>query len=567
MKINKLMIWVICLLFAALLAGPRAAAAQPVAQDQPVGLSTPEELEAFMDGLVEAQLGGLHVAGMTVSVVRDGELFFAKGYGFSDLAGRVPVSAGETLFRAGSVSKLFVWTSVMQLVEQGRLDLDTDIRTYLDFDLDTAYEEPVTLRHLMTHTPGFEDRGDGLFVRTPEEVHPLRDYLTAYIPRQVYPPGEISAYSNYGATLAAYIVELESGMSFNEYVEANIFAPLGMANSSFRQPLPPELAGNLSTGYLYTGGQYQAGIFEYVQPYPVGSLSTTAVDMTAFMIAHLQNGSYQGAQILEEDTAREMYALQFSHDPHLQGWGLGFMSRRPEQLQVTGHGGDTVYFHSEMQLLLDHNVGIFVSTNTNTGALARYYLVQSFMDRYFPEGSLPQPDPQASFDPARYTGTYFPARMNFSTAEKSAILFQPMVVNSTGEGRLAVSGLLGAGTTYWVPVEEGVFVSTDPDLPIRSPLVFRPTLDSGSGEEGGAIRYAFTNFGAYIKQPWYAGQTLQFGLLGLGMLFFLGAVIAVPVGGLTRRRYERMAPEAIPPMPRSARWNRAKRHPRRRKTW
>ena len=477
----RLRIIVVAVLLAGLAGGgARPAAALPARQAGATGLTTPAELETFLDGVAAAQMAGLHVAGMTVAVVKNGAPFFAKGYGYADLAARTPVDAGRTLFRAGSVSKLLVWTAVMQMVEQGQLDLDADIATYVDLPFPVTYPEPITLRHLMTHTPGFEDKGDGLFVRSAEQVHPLPEYLAGNIPARIFPPGETQAYSNYGAALAAHIVERVSGRDFNDYVEQNILQPLGMAHTTFRQPLPPELAPDLSRGYRFAGGAYEEGIFEWVQPYPAGSMSTTAADMAIFMITHLQNGRYGDARILEEATAREMHTARQRSDPRLGGWGLGFNVGEMNGVTTIGHGGDTNWFHSNLTLLPDHNVGIFVSTNTNTGAEARSELVQAFMDRYFPAVANPPASPDLG-DPAAYSGTYFPARMNVSTVEKILALVQPVKVNATPDGKLAVSGLLGAGTTKWIAGEPGVFAAERDDLPARSLLIFGPAPGGASG--------------------------------------------------------------------------------------
>ncbi|MFW6098113.1 MAG: serine hydrolase domain-containing protein, partial [Chloroflexota bacterium] len=223
-------------------------------------LSTPDiddvrALEDFFDGLAAAQRDAFPVAGMTISVVKDGELLFAKGYGYADVENQIPVEADETLFRPGSVSKLFVWTAMMQQVEAGTLELDTDVNEYLDFQIPNTFEQPITLRHLMTHTSGFEDQGLGLYVRSADEAAPLGDYLAQNMPERVFPPGEIIAYSNYGASLAAYIVQRVTGVPFYEYVEQNIFQPLGMEDSTFRQPVPPDLRNDLSHGYLYQQGR------------------------------------------------------------------------------------------------------------------------------------------------------------------------------------------------------------------------------------------------------------------------------------------------------------------------
>jgi CubicO group peptidase (beta-lactamase class C family) len=211
------------------------------------GPTDPQEMEAFMDEFIPAQLEENHIPGATVSVIKDGKLFFAKGYGYADLETRRPVIADQTLFRPGSVSKLFTWTAVMQLAEQGKVDLHTDINTYLkDFQIPATYPEPITLAHLLTHTTGFEEFGEGLFILDGERMMPLAELMSLGMPARIYAPGEVVTYSNYGTTLAGYIVEQVSGLSFEQYIEENILNPLGMTHSTFLQPLPPELAGDLA---------------------------------------------------------------------------------------------------------------------------------------------------------------------------------------------------------------------------------------------------------------------------------------------------------------------------------
>jgi len=199
----------------------------------------------------------------------------------------------------------------MQLVEQGKISLDADVNSYLDFAIPATYPQPITLRHLLTHTPGFEDSSKDTLTVNPDKIIPLDVFLKTHIPARVFSPGTVSAYSNYGAALAAYIVERVSGMPFSAYVEKNIFQPLGMTHSTFVQPLPDALAPDMARGYYYSNGAYQAGSFEIVQVYPAGSLSATVDDMTRFMIAHLQNGRYENAQILSEATARQMHTPLF----------------------------------------------------------------------------------------------------------------------------------------------------------------------------------------------------------------------------------------------------------------
>src|SRR5690625_1500625 len=238
---------------------------------------TRADLAAFFDGLVPFAMHRSDIAGGVVVVVRDDKVLFASGYGYANVAAQTPVSPKTTLFRVGSISKLFTWTAVMQLVEKGKLDLDRDINDYLDFTIPPRYGKPITLRNLMTHTPGFEDTAKGLMPATAADVD-LARYLKSHIPARIFPPGEIVAYSNYGAGLAGYIVQRVSGEPFADYIAQHILQPLGMAHSTFAQPLPPAFASMLSAGYK----RASSGVpqpFELVDPAPAGALSSSAMDM------------------------------------------------------------------------------------------------------------------------------------------------------------------------------------------------------------------------------------------------------------------------------------------------
>lgn len=525
----------ILLLVYLLLAGSRP----PSVAAQAPGLTTPEELETFVDGLIAAQMEAYQIAGVTVSVVRDGELFFAKGYGFADVEQGRPVTPEETLFRVGSVSKMFVWTAVMQLVEQGLLDLDADVETYLDFELPDDSLGPVTLRHLLTHTPGFEDKALGLFSHDPADLRPPGEVLAQAGIKQVYPPGQISAYSNYGAGLAGYVVERVSGMPFEAYVEQNIFLPLGMEHSTFRQPLPEALAVDMSVGYLFKNGQFAPQPFEIVQPAPAGSLSSTAVDMAAFMIALLQEGELDGERILQSETVQAMRSPQFQHAAGLDAWGYGFaLSQIPEGGSF-GHGGDTIYFHTEMTLLPQHGVGVFISTNTDTGSLARFDFMTAFLERYYGAKGFTAADPAGQGDPASlaaYAGTYYSARSNYTGLERILNLLQPLEVSVSPDGRLLVQGQFTAWPVAFVEQEPGRFLAADEGLPDRSPLVFAPA------EEGGPVRYAYWNQLAFIKQPWYAQTGFMFLVLGVSLAGMVAALIGLPAGAWSRRVYARRLP-------------------------
>src|SRR5213592_5061273 len=278
-----------------LILGPSPPPAQIPAvapQPSPPPQLTKADFETFLDALIPSQLRNRNIAGAVFSGVKDGQVLFQKGYGYADFEAKQPVLPDQTLFRPGSISKLFTATAVMQLVEQGKLDLDRDVNEYLDFAIPKTYPEPVTLRRLLTHTAGFEETLKNLFVAHESDMKPLRTYLVNQMPQRIFPTGKVVSYSNYGFTVAGYIVERVSGEKFERYIDNNILKPLRMTNSSFDQPLPAQLATQMSQGYL--NATKKPRDFEFVQAAPAGALSTTAADMTRFMLAFLQDGSVDG---------------------------------------------------------------------------------------------------------------------------------------------------------------------------------------------------------------------------------------------------------------------------------
>jgi len=214
-------------------------------------------METFLDKLLGKEMQKHHIAGASISVVKDGKLFFAKGYGSADLENGIPVDPERTNFRIGSIAKLFTWTAVMQLAEQGKLDLNEDINTYLDFRIPDTYPQPITLKDLMTHTAGFEDRYYERLAKDPDELEPPREWLISHMPARVSPPGEVAAYSSYGAALAGYIVARVSGEPYDQYVQEHILNPLGMAHTSARPSMPPEIRAHTSVGYIYKDGAFK----------------------------------------------------------------------------------------------------------------------------------------------------------------------------------------------------------------------------------------------------------------------------------------------------------------------
>ncbi len=423
-------------------------------------------LEAFFDNTMKSKLEKYHIPNATVSVVKDGEIVYKKGFGFADIENNIPVDADTTQFRIGSTSKLITWTAVMQLVEAGKLDLNTDVNTYLDFEISPQLEkslkktttEPITMIHLMTHTPGFEDYPDMLFRLSADELLPLNEYIKNYQPARIFPAGEVAAYSNYGTALAGYIVERVSGLPFSEYVEKNIFTPLYMKNSTYRQPPTSNSSAGIAKSYRFINGSYAEGRFEYLLPEPAGSMSSTASDMANFMIAHLSGGACSGGRILKEETLKEMHKQQFTYDPTLGGMTLGFMEGVFNDQEVLFHGGSTMLYNTGLYLAPEVNTGIFISYSGGNHLL-HSEVFQEYMDFYYPITAQIKGVPsEGSRERAKkYTGEYQMNRKSVTTDEKIAgILAGGIInVNVNEDGYLLVTN--GGETNKFVEIEPGMY--------------------------------------------------------------------------------------------------------------
>ncbi|TVR50418.1 MAG: class A beta-lactamase-related serine hydrolase [Gemmatimonadales bacterium] len=511
--------------------------------DEAGDLSDPALLEAFLDGLIQGQLRERSIAGATLAVVSGGEVLFTKGYGWADVDARRPVDPEETLFRIASVTKLFTYTAVMQLVEEGRLDLEADVNEYLDFRIPDTYPEPITLTHLMTHTAGFEEDLRNLFTFDPEQVGRLEDWVKENLPLRVRPPGTFSVYSNYGTALAGYIVERASGLAWEDYIERRILEPLGMDRTTGREPLPEALALDLSQGYAPRKGGFEPQPLE-LNPggAPAGSMSSTAADMATFMLAFLGGGAVGEARILEEATAARMLQRHFGHDPRLPGNGLGFFEMSSHGERILGHGGNTQWFHNVLALFPEHDLGLFVSFNTTTAAPLTYGpFLTTFLDRFFP-GSTPSTISSAAeaagsaetAELARLAGHYRFNRMSYTTFQKA----------------------MGLVMTMKVSAEDDVLIVDSPLGPMRlvqiEPLRFREELGHTEvvirTDDRGRSTHAFVSLVPMMaaeRVPWHGAPPLHFALLGGGLLMFLAILVAAPVGWFRRWRAEREDAEPV----------------------
>jgi len=412
------------------------------------------DLSAWLDGRVPYALKSGDIAGAVVVVVKDGKVLFEKGYGYADVAAKVPMDAKATMMRIGSTSKLFTWTAVMQLVQQGKLDLDRDVNDYLDFKIPETFGKPVTLRDLMNHRAGFEEGLKDILAYDPTHLESNEKYLKDHPRPMLFPPGKVPAYSNYGAALAGYIVQRVSGEPYEQYVAQHIFEPLGMTHSTMVQPLPARFAPFIAKGYR-TASDAAPTPFELVITSPAGSASASAADMARFMLAHLQQGSVDGHAILDPATTALMHSPSESEPPGFATMAHGFFSATQNGRTVIGHGGDTIVFHTELDMLPQEGVGIFYSFNSRGKDQAVYgarkQLFDGFMDRYFPATATVGPPAlsSAKSDAQQIAGRYQSSRRIEHGFLSALYLLSQTVITANPDGTITMPDeLLGGPVTF-----------------------------------------------------------------------------------------------------------------------
>ena len=403
-------------------------------------------LEAFVDGVAEAHLRTHRIPGIAISVVHNGEVLFAKGYGYADLERRKPVEGDRTLFRLGSVSKTFIWTAAMMLHDRGLLDLDQDVQTYLaKIRLPNAFDAPVTMNHLMAHRAGFEDTF-AVFTYADTSSVTRNDALIADMPARVFPPGARTSYSNWGSALAAQIVEDTAGIPFEAFVTQNILRPLAMDATALKGPrrMPADLRDRLALGYRGQASPAERLAYMQIGPYaPAGAMSATADDMARWMLVHLGRGRWGDVQLMSAQTHRRMWRRRFVDRPAASDVAHGFMTQFHRGLPMYGHGGATSAFYAYMQMIPDLDLGVFVAMNTTTDASLLNDLPRLVVDRVLaarPTHTATVPSFQATRDDD-YAGTYLSNRRSFTRFEKLFALGEiSLVTTSTGVTIIAAVG-------------------------------------------------------------------------------------------------------------------------------
>ncbi|MCT4593323.1 MAG: beta-lactamase family protein [Anaeromicrobium sp.] len=470
------------------------------------------DIKEFVENTVPKQLEKYNIPGASVSVVKDGQVLFTKAYGYRNISEGLKADS-NTMFRIGSVTKLFTWTGIMQLVEQGKLNLDDDISKYLgNIKIGGNYKEPITIKNLMTHTSGIEDKFSNLFMGRDEEIPPLEEALLRDKRNRIFKPGEIVAYSNYGTALAGKIMENISGITYEEYIENNILKPLNMNRTTILQPASAKY-DNVSKGHMYLKGDYKVFEDAFTQLPPIGAISTSSEDISKFMIMHLQNGRYEDKVILKEDTAKLMHKTHFPNDKRLPGICLGFIEWKRNHKRIIWHSGGTALFRTLCMLIPEENVGVFISYNSPNSDKARSEFRQKFLDRYYPYNvEKVKPLENHKERAKNYEGYFKEGRTAKFNSDKLIFALSRMEkVIPNDEGTLTFRG------RKYIEVDSLVFYEVNG----QGKLIFQE-------DENENIKYLFQDFEpheAYMKIKWYENPQLSMIIFSLCMIIFLTTLI------------------------------------------
>lgn len=485
-----------------------------------------DSLEDYVDGLVASQIRSEQVPGISLSVVKDGRVLLAKGYGYANLETQTPVSSG-TLFRLGSISKLFTWTATMQLAEQGRLDTHAEVNRYLgDASLPKASYRPVTLADLMTHRAGFEAADLGYdFFADAGKVPSLEDFVREHRPARMREPGSITSYSNYGATLSGYVVQRVARQPYPDYVEQHIFAPLGMRSTTFREPrqagrgtredaMAPALALRTATGYVRVAGRQTPLPHEYIYPAaaPAGSAYSTADDMARFMLLHLGH-SGEAAPVLRPETIALMRKREFADRAGATDFAHGFFNGRMAGYQTYGHTGAMIGFKSALVLVPELDLGVYVGVNSAQGWPVANDLTRLIVEWIAKQRPARVESPSAAFEPSlgRFSGRYLGVRRSYTKLEKLLKLQGADAnVSVTADARLVIAR--GADVRTWAAVAPLTFQELGGDDIVRFV----------ADRDGRIVRfYPPAGHEAYERMGWATSPTLLFAAIIVAALMAL----------------------------------------------
>lgn len=330
---------------------------------------TPGAAQTLFDDAWKTNLSdGGRIPGAVVTVVKDGQIVFEKGYGFADIATRRPADPRETYLRIGSVSKVFSALTALTLVGDGTLNLDTDVNTYLkDVKVPATFPSPVTVRSLLSHLSGFDAGISGWMVDSNADLRSPPAELQRRLIR-IHPDGLVYAYDNRGVGLLGHIIgEVSGGKSFAEVMKARVFDPLGMTHSYMG--MPDAIASKVATCYTVDkADEVETCKYQHMREdiQAAGDVTTTGSDMGRFMMALLNGGELDGKRILRPALFQQFMNADTNRlNPLLLGMGFIIFERDIDGRRTMGHNGGMQGFSTDMELFPESNVGVFISLFTS----------------------------------------------------------------------------------------------------------------------------------------------------------------------------------------------------------
>ena len=494
----------------------------------------PAGIAAFVDAYVERHMAAAHAPGLVVAVVHDGEVILSRGYGFADLQTQRSMTA-QTPVRAGSVSKAATSAAVLELAARGAIALDAPVSRYLPGLLppQDGHGSGATVAQMLTLQGGYPDVVVGTHAPTEAQWQPLPGYLAAHLPARVHPPRRVPSYNSWEHALLGQAMAEVLGQPFPAVMEELLFRPLGMAHTTFAQPLPAPIAAALAAGYAYQGnGIYEEVPLDFVNLTPGIGMVTTGDDMARFMLALLEGGRVGGEQALARSTVAGMLTRQQTLHPRLRSRTYGLSELTLEGRAVLYHDGNGIGHGNRLILAPEHRLGIFLSVNHRPlGPSARSTPGYNFMKElgtrllveYLPPAprdveALP-PLPDAAARAPRYTGHYRLAGTPQEDFFKLGALLDNVDVRAGGDGTVTI------GSGRYVEVEPLLFQHQ------AHPSTFVRFVEDDPGE---IAWLSFGGTGSYARARAHETPRFQLGLVALMVVGFLAFAAVTPFTGYTQ---------------------------------
>jgi CubicO group peptidase (beta-lactamase class C family) len=458
---------------------------------------TRTDVERFADSAFADYLRLSPEPSLAFVVVKDGAILLARGYGFVDAASKRPVDPDSTVFWMASLSKLITTEAILHEVVRGRLTLEAPVSRYLDWELPSRNGwPPVTLGHLLTHTSGLDEPFMQGTMDSPDQLQSLGAYLASVRWRAGMRPGEVLRYSNHGMALAGGVLERLSGTTFAEYVDREIFRPLGMNSSTFQQPASPEIARRIATA----GTDHRV---DYLLPAPAGAMVGTALDLGRFLIAELDSTSPW------RQSHEDMHATHWRAHRQVPGIALGWFETRLGGVNALYHTGARHHF-SVAWILPSHRTGVFLVHSMRQGGRfqgLRTEVIQAFVQRYF----TPDSGPAGATSTAEVGGVYRPLILGTSTVERAGYMMLDTPARVQNDGRLSMTVPGGLGRLVAEPIGEGLF-----EVRVGSQAGLRIGLVPGEGTPRIALGGTLLDPVVFTRLRWWERGKLHLAMLILG---------------------------------------------------